>query len=63
MIKDVLFETDSKIGLGSLLLVPEADYNLLGQDLMIELGISLEVTKNKINIKSCPLPTVDENKF
>lgn len=63
VIKDVLFETDLKIGLGSLLLVPEADYNLLGRDLMIELGISLEVVENKLNIKLCPLRTVDEEKI
>ena len=63
VIKDVLLETDSKVGVGSLLLVPEADYNLLGRDLMIELGISLEVTEHKLEIKLCPLRVEDETKI
>lgn len=44
VIKDVMLETESKLGLGSLLLVPEAYYNWLRKDLMVELRISLEVT-------------------
>lgn len=35
VIKNVLFETESKLEIGSLLLVPEADYNLLGRDLIV----------------------------
>ncbi len=63
VIKNVVLESDSKFGVGSLLLVPEADYNLLGRDLMIELGIGLEVIKNELRIKLCPLRTVDEGKI
>lgn len=63
IIKNVLFETNSKLGIGSLLLVPEANYNLLGRDLMIELGINLEVVEKKLIAKLCPLRTKDEEKI
>lgn len=63
VIKDVIFETNSKIGIGSLLLVPEADYNLLGQDLMIELGIGIDINDKKLNTKLCSLRVEDEQKI
>lgn len=63
VIKDVFFETHSKVGVGSLLLMPEADYNLLGRDLMIELGIGLEVKNETLKIKLCPLRVIDEEKI
>lgn len=47
LIKGVKIEAPSRIGIGSFLLVPEAEYNLLGRDLMIELGINLEIKKPK----------------
>lgn len=63
VIKDVLIETQSKIDIGSLLLVPEADYNLLGRDLMVQLGIGLEITENKLTIRLCPLRTVGKEQI
>lgn len=63
VIKDVLLETESKLGVGSLLLVPEADYNLLGRDLMIELGISLDIKEDRLMVKLCPLRVEDEREI
>lgn len=63
VIKDVVFETQTKIGVGSLSLMPEADYNLLGRDLMTELGIGLEIENEGIKIKLCPLRVEDEQKI
>ena len=60
IIKNIVFETHSKSGMGSLLLVPEADYNLLGRDLIIELGINLEVKNKELKIRLCPLRVEDE---
>lgn len=60
IIKEVLIESNSKLGIGSLLLVPEADYNLLGRDLIVELGISLEVVDKELKVKLCPLRVEDE---
>lgn len=60
VIKEVLIESDSKLGVGSLLLVPEAEYNLLGRDLIVELGISLEVVDKELKIMLCPLRAEDE---
>uniref|UniRef100_A0A8C0BLD6 ribonuclease H n=1 Tax=Buteo japonicus TaxID=224669 RepID=A0A8C0BLD6_9AVES len=47
----------------NLLLVPEAKYNLLGRDLIIELGINLEVKGDEIRIRLCPLRVEDECKI
>lgn len=63
VVKNVLIESNSKLGIGSFLLVPEAEYNLLGRDLMIELGIGLEVLQGELKIKLCPLRTIDEEKI
>lgn len=62
VIKNVLVESGSKVGIGNLLLVPEADYNLLGRDLIIEMGINIEVVNEEIKIKLCPLRVEDEEK-
>ncbi|RMC04216.1 hypothetical protein DUI87_19035 [Hirundo rustica rustica] len=51
------------MGIGNLLLVPEADYNLLGRDLIIEMGINIEVVNEEIKIKLCPLRVEDEKKI
>lgn len=51
VIKGVEIESPSRIGIGSLLLVPEAEYNLLGRDLMVELGISLEIKDRELKVK------------
>lgn len=63
VIKNVMFETDCKFGVGSLLLVPEADYNLLGRDMIIELGIGVEVEGDALQIKLCPLTVKDEGEI
>ncbi|RMC16152.1 hypothetical protein DUI87_08366 [Hirundo rustica rustica] len=47
------------MGIGNLLLVPEADYNLLGRDL----SINIEVVNEEIKIKLCPLRVEDEEKI
>ncbi|RMC20787.1 hypothetical protein DUI87_01639 [Hirundo rustica rustica] len=43
--------------------VPEAEYNLLGRDLIIELGINLEVVDKELKIKLCPLRVEDEQRI
>lgn len=63
VLKDVIFETSNKVGIGSLLLVPEAEYNLLGRDLIIELGINIQVVNREIQIRLCPLRVEDEKKM
>lgn len=63
VIKEVMLETDSKFGISSLLLLPEAEYNLLGRDLIIELGISLEVVNKELQIRLCPLRIEDKKKI
>lgn len=62
VIKNVLVESGSKIGIRNLLLAPEADYNLLGRDLIIEMGINIEEVNEEIKIKLCPLRVEDEEK-
>lgn len=63
IVKNVEIETSSKISLGDFLVVPEAEFNLLGRDLIIELGITLEVRDKAIHIKLCPLRMEDEKKI
>lgn len=59
IVQQVLIETKSKIGMGNFLLVPEAEFNLLGRDLMVELGIGLEVKKGELGIKLFKLTVED----
>lgn len=71
--EDVLIESEKKMGVGSLLLVPEADYNLLGRDLMVELGINVNIEKKnqtkktppkkQLKVKLRPLRVTDEEKI
>lgn len=63
LIRNVKIETPNKYGVGTFLLVPEAEYNLLGQDLMVELGINLEVDQEKLKIRLCLLTVEDEAKI
>ncbi|XP_064258441.1 protein NYNRIN-like [Passer domesticus] len=51
------------MGIGNFLLVPESDYNLLGRDMIVELGIQIEVVEQEIRIKLCPLRLEDEKKI
>ena len=62
VIRDVMIESKRKYGVGSFLLVPEAEYNLLGRDMIVELGINLEVKDKEIKIRLCPLTVTDEEK-
>lgn len=59
-IKDVLFETNNIYGIGELLLVPEAEYNLLGRDLIIELKLEIKVEDKKLKVSVYPLNVTDE---
>lgn len=45
------------------MLVPEADYNLLGRDLIVELGINLEVEGKELKVRICALTTQDEERI
>lgn len=63
MTEKVTFESDGKFGLGSLLLVPEADYNLLGRDTIIELGIKIEAKGQDLHVRLCPLTARDEEEI
>ncbi|RMC13168.1 hypothetical protein DUI87_10701 [Hirundo rustica rustica] len=51
------------MGMGNFLLVPEADFNLLGRDLMVELGIGLEVRQGELGIKIFKLTLEDEQEI
>ncbi|XP_055556153.1 uncharacterized protein LOC130142034 [Falco biarmicus] len=61
--RNVTIEAPNKYGVGTFLLVPEAEYNLLGRDLMVELGINLEVDQEELKIRLCLLTTEDEAKI
>uniref|UniRef100_A0A674H8N5 ribonuclease H n=1 Tax=Taeniopygia guttata TaxID=59729 RepID=A0A674H8N5_TAEGU len=63
IIKEVMVESGTKMGVGDFLLVPEADYNLLGRDLIVELGIQIEVVEKELKIRLCPLRLEDEEKI
>lgn len=43
--------------------MPEAEYNLLGRDVIIELGVNLEVTNKELTVKLCTLTIKDEEKI
>lgn len=60
VIEGAIIELESKKGIGHLLLVPEAEYNLLGRDLIVELGIGIEIIEQRLAIKLCPLRVEDE---
>lgn len=63
VIKDVSVESNSKLEIGSFLLVPEASYNLLGRDLMVELGIGIKISKGELTVELSPLQAEDEEKI
>lgn len=63
IVKNVQIEAESKLGVGDFLVVPEAEFNLLGRDLIVELGINLEVKNKEIKIKICTLQVEDEQKI
>lgn len=62
-IKNVIFETENKFGLGELLLVPEAEYNLLGRDLIVELQLEIKVENQELTVLSYPLTMEDEKQI
>ncbi|RMC09747.1 hypothetical protein DUI87_13534 [Hirundo rustica rustica] len=63
IVKDVEIETENKICLGDMLLVEEADYNLLGRDLMVALGINLIVKDSKLIVSLYKLTLKDEREI
>lgn len=63
LIRNVTIEAPNKFGMGTFLLVPEAEYNLLGRDLMVELGINWEVDQEKLKVRLCLLTAEDEAKI
>lgn len=63
VIKDVAVESSCRYGIGTLLLVPEAEHNLLGRDLIVEMGIQVDVEKEELKIRLCPLTEVDEKQI
>ncbi|XP_051475012.1 protein NYNRIN-like [Apus apus] len=62
-IKDVVFESENKFGVGELLLVPEADFNLLGRDLIVELQLEIKVENQRLAIKAYPLTVKDKQEI
>ncbi|RMB94868.1 hypothetical protein DUI87_28672 [Hirundo rustica rustica] len=52
VIKNVQIELDKKFELNDLVLIPEADNNLLGRDLIIALGIKITPCEGKLKIYS-----------
>ncbi|RMC20715.1 hypothetical protein DUI87_01567 [Hirundo rustica rustica] len=63
IVKDVEIESENKICLGDMLLVEEADYNLLGRDLMVALGINLIVKDSKLIVSLYKLTLEDEREI
>lgn len=62
-LKDVEIESETKIVVNDLLLVPEAEYNLLGRDLMLQLRIGLTPTEDKLQVRLFPLNVEDETRI
>ncbi|TRZ08481.1 hypothetical protein HGM15179_018629 [Zosterops borbonicus] len=63
VIKDVEIDSENKICLGDMLLVEKADYNLLGKDLIVALGINLIVKESQLVVSLYKLTTEDEGKI
>ncbi|RMC03527.1 hypothetical protein DUI87_20726 [Hirundo rustica rustica] len=63
IVKNVEIESENKICLGDMLLVEEADYNLLGRDLIVALGINLIVRNSQIMVSIYKLTHEDEDKI
>lgn len=62
-IKDVEIESENKRCIGNMLLVEEAEYNLLGRDLMVTLEISLVVQNSQLTVWLYQLTAQDEEKI
>ncbi|TRZ09372.1 hypothetical protein HGM15179_017729, partial [Zosterops borbonicus] len=60
VIENVEIESENKVCLGNLLLVEEADYNLLGRDMIITLEISIIVKSSDLVVKMFKLTEKDE---
>ncbi|RMC05151.1 hypothetical protein DUI87_18334 [Hirundo rustica rustica] len=63
IVKNVEIESENKICLGDMLLIEEADYNLLGRDLMVALGINLIIRNSQITVSIYKLTCEDEDKI
>ncbi|RMC20970.1 hypothetical protein DUI87_01824 [Hirundo rustica rustica] len=63
IVKNVEIESENKICLEDMLLVEEADYNLLGRDLIVALGTNLIVRNSQIMVSIYKLTCEDEDKI
>ncbi|RMB92506.1 hypothetical protein DUI87_31056 [Hirundo rustica rustica] len=63
IVKNVEIESENKICLGDMLLIEEADYNLLGRDLMVALEINLIIRNSQITVSIYKLTCEDEDKI
>ncbi|XP_063027035.1 uncharacterized protein K02A2.6-like [Melospiza melodia melodia] len=54
IIKGVKIETNNKFGVNDLLLVPEAEENMLGRDLIVALNLQIKPCEGKLEIYSLP---------
>ncbi|TRZ17326.1 hypothetical protein HGM15179_009775 [Zosterops borbonicus] len=63
VIKNVEIESETKICLGDMLLMEEANFNLLGRDLIVALGINLMVQEFQLLVSLYKLTTEDEGKI
>ncbi|RMB89362.1 hypothetical protein DUI87_34274 [Hirundo rustica rustica] len=63
IVKNVEIESDNKICLRDMLLVEEADYNLLRRDLIVALGINLIVRDSQIVVSIYKLTCENEDKI
>lgn len=50
ILENVEVESETYVGLNDLLLVPEAEYNLLGRDLIIKMGLKLIGENGKVQL-------------
>ena len=60
VLRDVEVETEKKICLNDLLLLPEAEYNLLGRDLILKLNLSIQSQGDRLQMKLYSLTQEDE---
>ena len=60
VLKDVEVETEKKNCLNGLLLLPEAEYNLLGRDLILKLNLRIQSQGDKLQMKFHTLTQEDE---
>lgn len=60
VLENVEIESQSKICLNDLLLLPEAEYNLLWRDLILKLGLNIHTQGGGLQIRMYALTTKDK---